>query len=164
VGFVNELLARLTRTAVRDGTSTNRTLDGDRGTFPLDRALYADFSHDNDMMGVLGALGVYDGVAMLGNDTRQEPEGSGGFAAAWAVPFGARVYVEKMRCAAVKGEGVEGEESAGEEVEEMVRVLVNDRVMKLKGCGADERGMCSLGRFVESMAFAKGDGRWDLCF
>lgn len=159
VGFVNELLARLTRTPVRDGTSTNRTLDGDGGTFPLDRVLYADFSHDNDMMGVLGALGVYEGVEMLGNATRQEPEGSGGFAAAWAVPFGARVYVEKMRCA-VEGEGVKG----GDEGEEMVRVLVNDRVMKLKGCGADERGMCSLERFVESMAFARGDGRWDLCF
>ncbi|KAH6855731.1 histidine phosphatase superfamily [Chaetomium sp. MPI-CAGE-AT-0009] len=151
VGFVNELLARLARAPVEDGTSTNRTLDADRETFPLDRALYADFSHDNDMMGVLGALGVYEGVAMLGNRTRQEPEESGGFAAGWAVPFAARVYVEKMRC-------------GGEEVEEMVRVLVNDRVMMLSGCGADERGMCSLGRFVESMAFARGDGKWDLCF
>ncbi|EAQ87261.1 hypothetical protein CHGG_03880 [Chaetomium globosum CBS 148.51] len=150
VGFVNELLARLTRRPVRDGTSTNRTLDGDAETFPLDRALYADFSHDNDMMGVLGALGVYDGVEMLDNSTRQEPAESGGYAAGWAVPFGARVYVEKMRC------GVEGEEK--------VRVLVNDRVMALRGCGADERGMCDLGRFVESMAFARGDGRWDLCF
>jgi hypothetical protein len=46
----------------------------------------------------------------------------------------------------------------------MVRVLVNDRVMKLRGCGADERGMCTLGRFVESMAFARGDGRWERCF
>ncbi|KAK3293985.1 histidine phosphatase superfamily [Chaetomium fimeti] len=163
VGFVNELLARLTRTPVADGTSTNRTLDADRETFPLDRALYADFSHDNDMMGVLGALGVYDGVAMLDNSTRQEPEESGGYAAGWAVPFGARVYVEKMRCG-VKGEKGEGAEEGEEEGEEMVRVLVNDRVMKLSRCGADHRGMCTLGRFVESMEFARGDGRWDLCF
>jgi hypothetical protein len=66
------------------------------------------------------------------------------------VPFAARVYVEKMRC--------------GGEEEERVRVLVNDRVMALRGCGADERGMCTLERFVESMAFARGNGRWDWCF
>jgi hypothetical protein len=79
----------------------------------------------------------------------------GGYAASWAVPFAARVYVEKMRCRQHRGK-MEGEE--------MVRVLVNDRVMKLRGCGADERGMCTLGRFVESMAFARGDGRWERCF
>ncbi|KAK3307546.1 histidine phosphatase superfamily [Chaetomium strumarium] len=155
VGFVNELLARLTRTPVRDGTSTNRTLDADARTFPLDRALYADFSHDNDMMGVLGALRVYDDVGMLDNTTRHGPEEAGGFAASWAVPFAARVYVEKMRCGTGKHE---------REQEERVRVLVNDRVVRLKGCGADKRGMCELGRFVESMAFARGDGRWDSCF
>ncbi|KAK4236648.1 histidine phosphatase superfamily [Achaetomium macrosporum] len=154
VGFVNELLARLTRSPVRDGTSTNRTLNADARTFPLDRALYADFSHDNDMMGVLGALGVYDGVGMLDNTTRRGPEEVGGFAASWAVPFAARVYVEKMRCG-------EHNHSRGEE---RVRVLVNDRVMRLKSCGADERGTCELGRFVESMAFARGDGKWGMCF
>ncbi|KAL2024542.1 hypothetical protein VTK56DRAFT_7585 [Thermocarpiscus australiensis] len=151
VGFVNELLARLTRTPVRDRTSTNATLDGDARTFPLDRALYADFSHDNDMVGILAALGVYEGVGMLDNSTRRAPEDAGGFAASWAVPFAARVYVEKMRC-------------GDEEGEEMVRVLVNDRVVRLKGCGADELGRCSLSRFVESMGFARGGGRWDLCF
>ncbi len=151
VGFVNELLARLTGRPVQDGTSSNATLDGDERTFPLGRALYADFSHDNDIMAVLGALGVYDGVAMLDNSTRREPVAVGGFAASWAVPFAARVYVEKMRC------GKEGGE-------ELVRVLVNDRVVRLKGCSADERGLCALGSFVGSMGFARGGGKWDLCF
>ena len=151
VGFVNELLARLTRRAVRDGTSTNRTLDADPASFPLYRSVYADFSHDNDMMGVLGALGVYDGVAGLSNATRQAPEEVGGFAASWAVPFAARVYVEKMRCRM-------------HSAEELVRVLVNDRVVRMKGCRADNWGFCTLGRFVESMEFAREDGRWDMCF
>lgn len=150
VGFVNELLARLTGSPVDDSTSSNATLDGDGRTFPLGRALYADFSHDNDMMGVLGALGVYAGVPDLDNTTRRAAEESGGYAASWAVPFAARVYVEKMRC---RGEG-----------EELVRVLVNDRVAALRGCGADGLGRCRLGRFVESMAFARGGGRWDMCF
>ena len=150
VGWVNELLARLTGRPVEDNTTTNSTLDADGSTFPLGRGLYADFSHDNDMVGVLGALGVYDGVeGGLGNGTRQEPGEVEGFSVSWAVPFAARVYVEKMRC-------------GGQE--ERVRVLVNDRVVRLRGCGVDERGMCEVGRFVESMVFARGGGRWDMCF
>ncbi|KAK4142409.1 histidine phosphatase superfamily [Dichotomopilus funicola] len=163
VGFVNELLARLTGQPVRDGTSTNRTLDADEKTFPLGRALYADFSHDNDMMGVLGALGVYDGVKWLDNSTRQEPEEIGGFAASWAVPFASRIYVEKMRCKPRHAAAAEGKGSLDAE-EEMVRVLVNDRVIKLRGCGADDRGLCTLSKFVESMSFARRDGEWDKCF
>ncbi|KAL2176852.1 3-phytase A [Thermothelomyces heterothallicus CBS 202.75] len=169
VGFVNELLARLAGVPVRDGTSTNRTLDGDPRTFPLGRPLYADFSHDNDMMGVLGALGAYDGVPPLDKTARRDPEELGGYAASWAVPFAARIYVEKMRCGGGGGGGGSGGSGGGgegrqEKDEEMVRVLVNDRVMGLKGCGADERGMCTLERFIESMVFARGNGKWDLCF
>jgi hypothetical protein len=149
VGFVNELVARLTRTPVRDATSTNATLDGDERTFPLNRTLYADFSHDNDMMSVLAALGVYEGVKNLDKSAQRTAKESGGYAASWAVPFAARVYVEKMRC----GGG-----------EELVRVLVNDRVIKLRGCQADELGRCTLKRFVDSMAFARSGGHWSSCF
>ena len=48
VGYVNELIARLTNTPVQDHTSVNHTLDSDKGTFPLgpEVPLYADFSHD----------------------------------------------------------------------------------------------------------------------
>lgn len=152
VGWVNELLARLTGKAVEDNTSTNRTLDGDETTFPLGRKLYADFSHDNDMMTVLGALGVYEDVVM-DNSTMKGPEGNGGFSASWAVPFAARVYVERITC----GKG-------GGNREEWVRVLVNDRVMPLKRCGSDALGMCRLDRFVEGLEFARKGGRWDLCF
>ncbi|KAK0645662.1 histidine phosphatase superfamily [Cercophora newfieldiana] len=149
VGWVNELLARLTGRPVEDGTSTNRTTDADERKFPLGRRLYADFSHDNDMMGILGALGVYDDGVVMPNGTVVGPRENGGFSAAWAVPFAARIYVEKMRC----GGG-----------EEWVRVLVNDRVMPMKSCGSDGLGRCRLDRFVEGMGFARKGGRWDLCF
>lgn len=160
VGYVNELLARLTRTPVRDRTSTNSTLDADPRTFPLDRALYADFGHDNVMTSVLGALRLYEHAAggqLLGNTTRREPRDAAGFAASWTVPFAARIYVEKMRC----GGGGDDDDENGEE---LVRVLVNDRVVPLNGCGADALGRCTLGRFVESMEFAREGGRWDWCF
>jgi hypothetical protein len=46
VGFTNELIARLTSQPVNDHTTTNTTLDTSNTTFPLNRKLYADFSHD----------------------------------------------------------------------------------------------------------------------
>jgi len=150
VGFVNELVARLTQTPVEDRTTTNRTLDGSPATFPLDAQLYADFSHDNDMAGVFAALGLYEGTPPLSNTTKQDAAATGGYAAGWTVPFGARMYVEKLAC--------DGNPK------EAVRVLVNDRVIPLRRCGADSLGRCDLDRFVDSLAFARSGGHWDQCF
>ncbi|KAK4197279.1 putative 3-phytase A precursor [Triangularia verruculosa] len=153
VGWANELIARLTRKPVDDHTTTNSTLVESPETFPLDRELYADFSHDNDMMGILGALGVYDEVEPLSKTTRQEPEEVGGFSAAWTVAFGARIYVEKMACGKEKGQE-----------EELVRILVNGRVVKPYNCGADYLGMCRLDKFVEGLEFARTGGKWEECW
>ncbi|KAK8028671.1 hypothetical protein PG991_005727 [Apiospora marii] len=151
VGFVNELIARLTGKAVVDQTTTNATLDSSPDTFPLDRSLYADFSHDNDMTGVFSALGLYNATEPLSNTTKASPRETKGFSSSWSVPFAARMYVEKMTCADTADE-------------ELVRVLVNDRVIPLQNCDADSLGRCKLGRFVESLSFARAGGHWDQCF
>ncbi|KAF2874025.1 histidine phosphatase superfamily [Massariosphaeria phaeospora] len=150
VGYVNELLARLTGTPVDDHTNTNRTLDSDPTTFPLDRKVYADFSHDNDMSAIFAALGLYNATKPLSNTTVEGTDKTHGFSAAWTVPFAARMYVEKLNC---KGEK-----------EESVRVIVNDRVMPLEFCGGDRYGRCTLSKFVESQSFARSGGHWDRCF
>ncbi|OTB08138.1 hypothetical protein M426DRAFT_317239 [Hypoxylon sp. CI-4A] len=150
VGFVNELLARLTGKPVTDHTTTNSTLDESKSTFPLDHVLYADFSHDNDMMDIYGTLGLYNLTDPLPGDRRVGPLEAKGFSASWAVPFAARLYVEKMSCGGID--------------EELVRILVNDRVIPLQSCGADELGRCTLSRFVESQSFARNGGHWDQCF
>lgn len=149
VGFTNELIARLTNTSVRDHTSTNSTLDGSAATFPLGLPLYADFSHDNDMTTIYSALGLYNGTAALSNVTLETTAQTAGFGASWLVPFAARMYVEKMTCAGAD--------------EELVRVLVNDRVIPLETCGADELGRCGLDAFVSSLTFAQSGGFWDQC-
>jgi hypothetical protein len=48
--------------------------------------------------------------------------------------------------------------------EELVRVIVNDRVIPLQNCGADKLGRCTLSRFVDSLTFAVNGGKWDQCF
>ena len=49
------------------------------------------------------------------------------------------------------------------EDEELVRVLVNDRVLPLATCGGDVLGRCTLGKFNKSLSFAMEGGKWDEC-
>ncbi|OCT52747.1 3-phytase A [Cladophialophora carrionii] len=150
VGFVNELIARLTDAPVQDHTSTNHTLDDSPATFPLGRKLYADFSHDNDMTAIFSALGLYNDTLPLPNTTVVEAEAASGYSASWTASFASRAYVEKMQCHGHR--------------EELVRVIVNDRVQPLTQCGGDDLGRCSLTNFVGSLGFAKAGGHWDQCF
>ncbi|KAK0281679.1 hypothetical protein LTR91_003906 [Friedmanniomyces endolithicus] len=151
VGFSNELIARLTSKSVDDESSTNHTLDGSNDTFPLGRRLYADFSHDNDMTGIFSALGLYNGTTgHLPNTTITEAPQANSYSAAWTVPFAARAYFEKMQC---RGQP-----------EELVRVIVNDRVLPLTQCNGDRLGRCTLDAFVDSLGFVRRRGDWDQCF
>ena len=152
VGFTNELIARLTNSPVQDHTSTNSTLDSDPATFPLDTShkLFADFSHDNDMTGIFSAMGLYNATKPLSNTTIVSAQQAAGYASSWTVPFAARMYVEKMQCSG--------------QTEELVRVVINDRVQPLQQCGGDALGRCTLSRFVDSLAFAREGGRWNECF
>ncbi|KAF4575445.1 hypothetical protein EYR36_006805 [Pleurotus pulmonarius] len=149
VGYINELIARLKRIPVVDHTQTNRTLDGDPATFPLDRAIYADFSHDNQMIAIYAALGLFKQERSL-DPLHMDPRPSRTWVTSRLVPFGARMVVEKLAC--------------GDGGEEFVRILVNDVVQPLDFCGGGE--LCSLDAFVESQAFARDDGQGDFgkCF
>ncbi|KKZ66402.1 3-phytase [[Emmonsia] crescens] len=153
VGFVNELISRLTNTPVIDSTTVNHTLDSDPQTFPLGLSLYADFSHDNTMISILTALGLFNGTEPLSNTTIQSPVETKGFSAAWTVPFGGRAYIEKMEC-----------DSTPVAREPLVRVLINDRVVPLHGCKADTLGRCRLEDFVEGLSYARRGGDWGRCF
>ena len=138
VGWVNELVARLTSSPVKDHTNVNHTLDADPETFPIDRALYADFSHDNDMTSIFSALGLW-------NSTK----GLEGFEAGEVVPFAARGWIEKMTCGSQQ---------------EFVRVIINNRVMQLPQCESNEFGLCSLTSFISSLVFARQGGKWKECY
>ncbi|KAF7597271.1 hypothetical protein BBP40_008113 [Aspergillus hancockii] len=150
IGFANELIARLTQSPVKDHTSTNITLDSDPATFPLNATLYADFSHDNTMISIFFALGLYNSTKPLSQTSVQSPEEMGGYSSAWAVPFGARAYVEMMQCK--------------DEKEPLVRVLVNDRIIPLNGCDVDKHGRCKRDDFVEGLSFVRSGGNWAQCF
>lgn len=52
VGWVNEFIARLLRKPVQNSTSTNITITANPKTFPLDKKLYADFTHATDFLAI----------------------------------------------------------------------------------------------------------------
>ncbi|KAF8187185.1 phytase [Pholiota molesta] len=154
VGYVNELLARLTRRPVADRTQTNRTLDAARATFPLDRAVYADFSHDNQMAAVYAALGLFRQPRAL-DPTKPSPGRT--WVTSRLTPFSARMVAERLHCTTG---------ARGGKAEVFVRILVNDALQPLEFCGGDRRGLCTLDAFVESQAFARSNGAGDFekCF
>ena len=102
------------------------------------------------MTAIFSALGLYNSTTPLSNTSLQTTAQTAGYSASWTVPFAARAFFEKMKCSRVN--------------EELVRVLVNGRVLPLKSCGGDDLGRCTLSKFVESLSFARGGGHWDQCF
>ncbi|KAI4130350.1 MAG: hypothetical protein LQ338_001785 [Usnochroma carphineum] len=150
VGFVNELVARMTRKPVNDQTTVNHTLDDSGETFPLGDALYVDVSHDNDITAIFSALGLYNSTAPLSNTSIETAQQTKGYSAAWTVPFAAKAYFEKTKC---RGS-----------MEEFVRIIVNGRTLPLETCGGDALGRCTLTKFVQSLSFAAQGGKWNLCF
>ena len=165
VGYINELLARLTQTPVRDNTQTNRTLTSSPVTFPLDRTIYADFTHDNLIVAVLSAMGMFK--QKRGHLDPRVKEGGRSWIVSRIVPFSGRVVVERVECRGVRaGHEVEGVQEDDMMKETFVRILVNDAVQPLPFCKSDEEGLCTLKAFVKSQAYARHDGEGDFekCF
>ncbi|KAI0369447.1 acid phosphatase [Pilatotrama ljubarskyi] len=149
VGYVNELLARLTGTPVKDHTTHNSSLE-----FPLDRNVYADFTHENLMIAVYAAMGLFNVTSPLDPRHMPPPDHEDPSGQSWVasrmVPFSARMVTERLECVR---EGT------------YVRVLVNDEVQPLEFCGG-EQGLCELEKFVESQEYARnsGNGDFELCY
>lgn len=154
VGFVNEVIARMTKSPVKDHTSVNNTLDSDAATFPLDAALYADFSHDNTITSILFAFGLYNDTSNLPTDQVQSASKSHGYSSSWTVPFSSRAYIEMMQC--------DGDNSASEQP--LVRILVNDRVVPLRRCDVDALGRCKRDDWIRGLEFARSGGEWGSCY
>ncbi len=165
MGWVNELIARLTNSPVQDETQTNRTLDSSPVTFPLNRTLYADFSHDNQLIAIYSAIGLFSdqpkgrtGIAM--DPTSPDPQRT--WLASRLVPFSAMFVTERLEC----GGNSWYKSGSGREKGTYVRMLVNDVVQPLEFCGGDEDGLCMLDAFVESQSYARsnGNGDFEKCF
>ncbi|KAF9077976.1 phytase [Rhodocollybia butyracea] len=161
VGYINELLARLTSTPVNDTTQTNTTLNASPATFPLNRTIYADFSHDNQLIAIFSAMGLFRQKTPL-DPERYDADPSRTWITSQLTPFGGRMVVERMLCASAKTQTQTLTDGT-----QYVRVLVNNAVQPLEFCtGVTADGLCALDKFVESQGYATGGGGgdWEKCF
>lgn len=162
VGYINELLARLTSIPVNDTTQTNTTLNASPVTFPLNRTIYADFSHDNQLIAIFSAMGLFR------QKTPPDPKQYGAdptrtWITSQLTPFAGRMVLESMLCSRISQTLTDGETDS----EQFVRVLVNNAVQPIEFCmGVTADGLCALDKFVESQSYATsgGGGDWQKCF
>ncbi len=137
VAYVTELIARLTSSLVDCFTNVNKTLDSSSITFPLNRTLYVDFSHDNTMAAIVSAMGIHRPQKHL--PTKKQLQHSEWLFSRIA-PFAGRLAVEKYTCGMMTGSGLD----------EWVRVLGDDAVVNLSDCQEPmPGGFCSLQSFIQ---------------
>ncbi|KAL5520875.1 hypothetical protein ACEPAF_2878 [Sanghuangporus sanghuang] len=141
IGYVQELVARLTQTPISvHNTSTNATITDSNITFPLDQPIYADATHDNTIASITVALNF---TSLAGNGplpTDHTPENQTYFVNQIA-PFASQLVGQVMFCPALQ-------------VPRQIRWLLNDAVIPLTGiigCPEDENGLCPLSEFISAM-------------
>ncbi|KAF9645613.1 phosphoglycerate mutase-like protein [Thelephora ganbajun] len=174
VGYVNELIGRLTNSPAHHGLQTNKTLLSSPKTFPLNRTMYVDFSHDNLIVAVFAAMGLFNQTNGPLDTTRIVKDRT--WIASKMVPFSGHMTVERLSCSDHppflatsrsrpmrwwKWVGVDETEDYHENNQEYVRIFVNDVRQPLVFCGAGEDGMCKLEDFVKSQEYARNDGFGD---
>ncbi|KAI0683443.1 histidine phosphatase superfamily, partial [Cytidiella melzeri] len=104
VGYVNELLARLTNQPVQDQTQHNFSLP-----FPLDRTMYVDFTHENSQVAVFTTLGLFNVSKAPDPEKMEEKPSKREWMASRMVPFSGRMVVEKLACKSEELTGKGGE-------------------------------------------------------
>lgn len=154
LGWVNEFVSRLTHTPWNAATQTseNATFNRDPKLFPVDRAIYADFTHDSVLTSVLAALRLKEFAKppVLADKKRT-------FRTSHVVPFSARMIFEKYDCAAPLGK---------RDATSYMRMKLNDAIVplgQLSKCPERADGLCPLSDFLASLADRNDQGWWDKC-
>ncbi|CCL99560.1 uncharacterized protein FIBRA_01578 [Fibroporia radiculosa] len=145
VGYVQELLARLTKTPLTTfDTTLNSTLDGNSITFPLDQPIYADATHDVVIATIITALNFTSMAA--------------GGPLPWDhIPVDHTYHVQHFAAYAsnLVGQVVSCPASTDSIKETFIRFLLNDGAVPLTGiahCEAEnEDGLCPLANFIEGL-------------
>jgi len=176
VGYINELIGRLTDSPAHHGLQTNKTLLSSQRTFPLNRSLYVDFSHDNLIVAVFAAMGLFNQTNGPLDTTKITKDRT--WVTSKMVPFSGHMTVERLSCSArprslaasrsqpmkwwnwmTEVQGADSYDNLAKE--EYVRIFVDDVRQPLDFCGAGEGGMCKLADFVRSQGYARNDGFGD---
>ncbi|KAH9940025.1 phytase [Epithele typhae] len=152
IGYIQELLARLTHTPIPfHNSTTNATITDNPATFPLGQSLYVDATHDTVILNVITALNLSNFAANGPLPTDHIPPHRA-FKTSHLAPFASNLQFQLLSCAS--------------KPDPQIRVVINDGVAPLssvRGCADDgATGMCALPAFVAAQreTVARTDWAW----
>jgi len=151
IGYVKELVARLTSTPIeKHDSTTNGTLDDNPITFPLGNSLYVDATHETVVLNILTALNlsIFAAAGPIPPDYIPEKRS---FIASQVVSFGTNVQFQVLSCSTTP--------------DPQIRIILNDGVVPLVGlgdCPEQVDGMCPVDTFVaaEKKVIEETDWNW----
>ncbi|KAM6489807.1 phosphoglycerate mutase-like protein [Amanita muscaria] len=139
IGYVQELIARLTHTPISThNSSTNATLDDNPITFPLNDSLYVDATHEVVVLNIITALNLTTFAAEGPLPVTHIPRKQS-FKSSQLAPFATNIQFQLLQCSTLP--------------DPQIRIIINDGVAPLtgiKGCPEQRDGMCPINRFVEA--------------
>ncbi|KAI1790015.1 phytase [Ganoderma leucocontextum] len=152
VGYIQELVARLTNTPISiHNSSTNATVNDNPVTFPLGQSIYVDATHDTIVLNVLTALNLSN-FAADGPLPSDHIPANRSFKTSHLAPFASNVQFQLLSCES--------------RPESQIRIVVNDGVTPLgsvRGCPPDDpHGLCPVSTFVSAQreTIRKTDWAW----
>ncbi|KAF9015491.1 histidine phosphatase superfamily [Cyathus striatus] len=141
IGYVEELVSRLTQTPLTTASSTfNVTLVNNSITFPLNQSIYVDASHDTVISSILVAMNFTSLAANGPLPVDHIPKHQTYFVNQIA-PFATNLVGQVLSCPASK-------------TPTHIRWILNDAVLPLtgiKGCKSNKDGLCELQTFIKAM-------------
>ncbi|KAJ3566101.1 hypothetical protein NP233_g7216 [Leucocoprinus birnbaumii] len=152
IGYVQELVARLTHTPIAvHNSSTNATLDDNPVTFPLNQSLYVDATHEVVVLNIITALNLTT-FAEQGPLPYTHIPKNRKFRSSELAPFATNMHFQLVDCDSLP--------------DQQIRIIINDGVVPLtgiRGCPEQKDGMCPVATFIDAMReiIQKTDWSWD---
>ncbi|KAF5386917.1 hypothetical protein D9615_002003 [Tricholomella constricta] len=149
IGWIKELLARLTQTPITEhNSSTNSTLNDNPITFPLGQSLYVDATHEVVVLNIITALNLTNFAADGPLPYTHIPHNRA-FRVSQLAPFATNLQFQLLECTSVPGQ--------------QIRIIINDGVTPLtgiKGCPEQRDGMCPVDAFVAAQKELMAETDW----
>ncbi|PPQ67076.1 hypothetical protein CVT25_005677 [Psilocybe cyanescens] len=141
IGYVQELVSRLTKTRITNfDTTVNSSVVTNDVLFPLDQPIFVDASHDTILSAIFVAMNFTSLSANGPLPTDHIPKDQTYFVNEIA-PFGSNLVGQVLSCPASTSPT-------------HIRWILNDAVLPLtgiKGCKANKDGLCDLDTFIAGM-------------
>ncbi|KAJ6452328.1 histidine phosphatase superfamily [Mycena vitilis] len=147
IGWVQELVSRLTQTRMIESASTvNSTVVGSNVTFPLSQPIFADATHDTVISTIVVAMN-FTSLAATGPLPATHIPRNRSYIVNQISPFGSNLVGQVLSCPA-------SPLSSNDTAPTHLRWILNDAVVPLTGiagCGSNADGLCPFDTFVKGM-------------